>query len=456
MPIVHSISGLRATQNDGLSPELINKYISAFSKILPNGPVVVGRDGRQSGKWIEDIVLNTFTNSGREVRLLNVVPTPTVQLMVEHSDAIGGIVITASHNPSEWNGLKFIGGNGVFLDEQWNRKLWNEVDLISSYDALSKTNENKIYIDKAIEQHIDKILSLQIFTKTDILNTLRKKRFKIVVDAVNASGSRSIPMLLEKFGCEVIKLYCDESGIFPHTPEPLPENLKDLADAVKVYNADLGIAVDPDADRLVLIDDTGSSIGEENTIVLCTESVLEMKNLLTDFIDYNVVVNHSTTRRVEEIAEKYDAKVFRSPVGEINVVKKMKEVNAIIGGEGSGGVILPECHYGRDSLVGSALILTLIARRNISLSELVKELPHYDMLKTKKQFSGNIDSIIGNLIKEFPDGIPLKEDGIKINFPTKWVQLRASNTEPIVRLIAEAKSYLEAKELLNRAMKYLQ
>ena len=352
--------------------------------------------------------------------------------------------------------MKFIDGSGVFLNEEWNRKLWNEVDSFSTISSLPKSNENEIYIKNAIEQHIEKILSLPFFIKSDVLDSLRKKRFKIVVDAVNASGSRAIPILLEKLGCVVIKLYCDESGNFPHTPEPLPENLSELADAVKVNQADIGIAVDPDADRLVLIDETGSPVSEENTIVLCTESVLEMKHLLTEYSDFNVVVNHSTTRRVEDIAEKYGAKVFRSRVGEINVVNKMKEVNAIIGGEGSGGVILPACHYGRDSLVGTALILALLANWNASLSEIVNELPHYEMQKTKKQFSGSIDSIIDNLIKEFPDGKPLREDGIKINFPTQWVQLRASNTEPVVRIIAEGKTIEEVQNLIGRTLKYIE
>ena len=456
MPVVRSISGLRATLLDGLSEELIYKYTASFSKILPLGPIVVGRDGRQSGLWIEDLIWNTLIQSDRDIRLLGIVPTPTVQLMVEHSDAVGGIVITASHNPSEWNGLKFIDNKGIFLNEEWNRKLWNEVDSFSSIDSFPKSNENKSLIGNAIEQHIEKILSLPFFTKSDVLNTLKKKRLKIVVDAVNASGSRAIPLLLEKLGCEVIKLYCDESGVFPHTPEPLPENLTELAIAVVIHNADLGIAVDPDADRLVLIDETGSPICEENTIVLCTQSVLEMKHLFTNFSDYNVVVNHSTTQRVEDIAKKYGSKVFRSPVGEINVVNKMKEVNAIIGGEGSGGVILSSCHYGRDSLVGIALILTLLANRNVSLSELVSELPHYEMLKTKMQFRGSIKSIIENLIKEFPDGKPLREDGIKISFQDKWVQLRASNTEPFVRVIAEAKSKEEAQNLIDRALNYIE
>ncbi|MBI5324426.1 MAG: phosphoglucosamine mutase [Ignavibacteriae bacterium] len=455
MPVIRSISGLRATLNDGLDEELIYKYTYAFSKILHPGAIVIGRDGRPSGLWIENIVRKTLQEAGREVHLLGVVPTPTVQLMVEHSDATGGIIITASHNPSEWNGLKFIDDSGVFLNSEWNRILWDEVDSIKTINSIKVEDKSDIIYGNAIENHIDRILTLPFLAEPVIFEKLEQRNLKVVVDAVNSSGSKAIPMLLEKLGCNVIKLYCDESGIFPHTPEPLPENLTGLAEAVKVNNADIGIAVDPDADRLVLIDETGNPIGEENTIVLSVESALEMRHSFHGYSDFNVVVNHSTTRRVEDIADKYGTKVFRSPVGEINVVNKMKEVKALIGGEGSGGVILPACHYGRDSLVGTALILSLIASKNTTLSGLVKQLPYYEMKKSKKQFSGSIDTIINKLIMEFHDGVPLREDGIKINFKDKWVHLRASNTEPIVRVIAEAKSNTEVNELIERSMKYI-
>ncbi|MCK5741454.1 MAG: phosphoglucosamine mutase, partial [Chlorobi bacterium] len=302
------------------------------------------------------------------------------------------------------------------------------------------------------DQHIEAIINSPIFSESDTIAKLKDRKLKIVVDAVNASGSIVVPTLLRKLGCEVIELFCDASGIFPHTPEPLPINLTELAAAVKEHKADLGIAVDPDADRLVLIDENGVPIGEELTITLAAEAALSSKDALGKY-DAVVTVNYSTTRTVEDIAAKYGAVVKRSAVGEINVVRKMKEVNALVGGEGSGGVILPACHYGRDSLVGCALILHLLAQRDSSLSEICADLPKYAMLKLKRQFSGQLDELIDQVIEAFPDGKATRDDGIKIDFEKSWVQLRASNTEPIVRIIAEAPTKKEAKELAEVVIK---
>lgn len=454
MPIINSISGLRATLGDSLLPNLISNYVAAFDKVLPKGTVVVGRDGRPSGEWIEKIVLATFSACRRDTIAIGIVPTPTVQLSVETNDnAVGGISITASHNPEQWNGLKFINKEGVFCDLIENLKI---SDAIKFGDFnFSKTQEfGKTIIDNsAIDKHIQKVLDIPLL-KNGTIEKIISKKYKVVVDAVNASGSVAIPKLLKKMGCEVIEMFCDGSGKFPHTPEPIPKNLSRLAEEVKKQNADLGIAVDPDADRLVLIDDTAKPIGEEKTIVLAIESVLNNMNLfLTNDFEAKVVVNQSTSKMVDDIASKYSVEVERSSVGEINVVKTMKKRKAIIGGEGSGGVILPHCHYGRDSLVGTALILSLMALRSMTLSELSDSLPKYFIFKKKCVFKGDWNNLQSKLIKFFPNGKAIKSDGIKIIFTKSWFQVRASNTEPIVRILAEDVDEKEAKRLVNQVMK---
>jgi len=442
MPLIRSISGLRATIDDFLTEELIVNYSKAFDAILSPGPIVVGRDGRPSGEWIEKLIAGTLAGCGRDVRIIGIVPTPTVQLMVEDSDAAGGIAITASHNPTEWNGLKFIGSDGVFLDESKNRELWEVLDS-RNFSESERTGEI-LEVDNALDIHIDKILKLKYISNNII--AIISSSMKIVVDAVNASGSLIVPKLLSRLGNEVIQLFCDGSGIFPHTPEPIPENLSLLGEAVLRHKADFGIAVDPDADRLVIVGCDGKPIGEELTISIAVEAVLSSAG----HNDAAVVVNLSTTRLVHDIAEKYGAKFYRSPVGEINVVNKMRELKACIGGEGSGGVILPECHYGRDSLVGIALLISLLAVRKTSISEIIDEFPKYEIVKTKKEFTGAITDLIKKIVPHFSDANVNLEDGIRFDFPKSWVQLRESNTEPIIRIIAEAPSHDEAKELINR------
>lgn len=453
MPFIRSISGLRATLGDSLYPDIITGYITAFSSYCSKGTIIIGRDGRPSGYWIEKIIVGTLLALGREVKVLGVVPTPTIQLMVEHSEAVGGIAITASHNPEQWNGMKFINANGVFLDAEENKKMWDFYDNCKIQYNYSSIIPEIHYDYMAVNKHIDNILKIPALKQHSILKSIRKKKYKVVIDAVNASGSIAIPQLLEELGCEIIPLFCDGSGIFPHIPEPLPQNLGLLSEKVKELHADLGIAVDPDADRLVLIDETGNPIGEEKTIVL---SVLSILSSLENTDSKSVVVNYSTTRMVQDIAESYNTKLYRSPVGEINVVKKMKETNAVIGGEGSGGVILPDCHYGRDSLVGTALILSLMTKSNKKLSELSNELPKYEMLKYKKEFTGNINNIIDTIKKLFPDSIATCDDGIRIDFDDSWVQLRASNTEPIVRIISEAPTKKLAEELAKKVLNIIE
>lgn len=421
---------------DSLSDEVINKYITAFSHVSRSGKIIVGRDGRPSGIDIEKKVIEQLNTCGRDVVSIGMAPTPTVQLLVEKLQAAGGIAITASHNPSEWNGMKFVNSGGVFFDASENESLWQEVDSGSEVIKNAKRGAVQAPID-ALQIHIDSILGLPFFQSGNLLYEIQHKNYKVVVDSVNSSGSVFVPYLLKKLGCEVIELFCDGTGLFPHTPEPLPENLTQLAAAVAHHKADIGIAVDPDADRLVLIDENGNAIGEELTIVLAVESILMSFDNYNDKYNKSVVVNHSTTRLVEDIAEKFIATVHRSSVGEINVVKLMKQTNAVIGGEGSGGVILPACHYGRDSLVGIALLLKLLAQKNTTLSSICADYPIYKMRKIRVPFEGSLDNLIQSVAEQFPDSQYNFDDGVKIINQKSWVQLRKSNTEPIIRIIAE-------------------
>lgn len=441
MPIIRSISGLRATISDGcLSTELITDYIFALTNCIPISQIVIGRDGRPSGKWIEDAIIKLLTSLGWDVCSLGIVPTPTVQLITENNKAACGIVITASHNPADWNGLKFINQKGVFFDENENTQLWQFLDNKVSPKKIANNIGKIEFVTNAIDYHINKIIELPIFEK------MKHNSLLATVDAVNSSGSVAVVQLLEKLGCSINPLYCNETGEFPHTPEPLPENLGDLCEAVRESNSEIGIAVDPDADRLVLIDEQGNPIGEENTIVLTVLSVLEHS---TNPSEISIVVNHSTTQSVEEIATKYGAKVYRSAVGEINVVKKMQSIDAIIGGEGSGGVIYAPLHYGRDSLIGITLVLGLMRKLNKKISELKQSIPLNVMVKTKMPFTGDFAQLSEKIRLEYKDIEMNTEDGIKMIFENSWVQIRKSNTEPIIRIIAEAKTRKIAEDLIK-------
>lgn len=450
MTLIRSISGLRGITETSLTPKVVNDYTLAFAQFCKQGKIIIGRDGRQSGKWIEEIVSKALLDSGLDVELLGIVPTPTVQLCVEKSDAIGGIAITASHNPSEWNGLKFINKDGIFLNQHENEILWKYLDN-KKFETKIKKHKSKIYIDEnAKQKHIDAIFNIPLFTNSENVSKIKQRKLKVVVDAVNASGSEIIPSLLKEFGCQVIKLFCDGNGDFPHTPEPLPQNLTQLSEVVKKNEADIGIAVDPDADRLVLVDENGVCIGEEKTICIAIESVLSSFLNFEGVYSKSIVVNQSTTALVEYIASKNNAVVYRSPVGEINVVQKMKQTNSIIGGEGSGGVILPVCHFGRDSLVGIALLLSLLALNKLTLSQIANSYPKYYMVKEKFYSSINLHFLLEKIKKLFPYSRIILEDGIKIIDDNSWIQLRSSNTEPIIRIIAESISEQEAKEYIKK------
>ncbi len=451
MSFVRSISGLRGTLGDSLTPEIIVRYVSAFAEYTGFAPIVVGHDGRPSGEWIQQIAVGTLVACGVEVRTLGMAPTPTVQMATEKSDAIGGISITASHNPIEWNGLKFLNSDGVFLGPEECEEFFQIVDRDRHSYANHLSIGKIVQATDLVAGHIAAVLELPFLNKAD----LKARGFRVVVDAVHASGSFMVPELLEALGCDVIRLFCDGSGQFPHTPEPLPQNLGLLCDAVREHSADVGIAVDPDADRLVLIDERGEPFGEEYTITQATDFILSWnRDQNTDSNNaQTVVVNLSTTRAVEDVAARYDGQVVRTAVGEINVVNGMKESGATIGGEGSGGVILADLHYGRDSLVGVAITLANMLKHRGTLSELRAGLPSYEIVKLKTDLPENESpsQVIERIRGKAPSHARLNTvDGLRIDFERSWVHLRASNTEPIMRIIAEAPTPKEAEELAGQ------
>ncbi len=442
--LVRSISGLRATLGDDLTAELVARYTAAFASICRGGPVVVGRDGRVGGEGIESVVLGTLATCGLDAWRLGVVPTPTVGLVTEHSEAVGGISITASHNPAAWNGLKFLGPDGVFLGPDECAVLFERVDGGTSGSALYDRQGRIVERGDVLRDHVDRTLRLPFVDREKIA----ERGLRVVVDAVNASGSTVVPLLLEELGCEVIRLHCDGSGVFPHTPEPLPENLGGLAAAVAAEKADLGIAVDPDADRLVLIDNQGNPIGEEYTVTIAADFLLPRASELGG--DRSVTVNLSTTRAVDDVAERHGASVTRTPVGEINVVEGMRRAGSVVGGEGSGGVIVPALHYGRDALVGVAVTLAALAERGVSLAELRADLPDYTIVKWKVEL--NDRSEVQPRLERLKESLGRRgsmdeSDGIRIDFEHSWVHIRPSNTEPILRIIAEAPDRKQAEEL---------
>lgn len=434
-----SISGIRGIVGNGLDPEVIVKYVNAYAEFVRSGKVVIGRDARITGEMVNQIVSGTLLSNGIDVVDIGICPTPTVQFNVKKLNANGGIAISASHNPNEWNALKLLNKTGQFLSPEEFNQMQSFLDTNKTnyklWDKIGKRTEYK----QGIQNHVDAIFDLGLI----YIDEIRKRRFKVLLDCVNGAGAYMLPQFIKEFGCEVIEMNCEQTGIFPRKPEPLPENLVETMKKVKDSNADLGIVVDPDVDRLVLITDKGEPFSEENTIVQVVKFVLSRKK-------GEVVVNLSTTRGVDDVAAEYDCKVFRSPVGEANVVKKMKEVNAVIGGEGSGGVIFPELHYGRDALVGIALTLQHLTDYGKSISNLKNDLPQYSISKKKIELTTDPDIIIQKLTDKFSNQNINTDDGLRIDFDNHWVHFRKSNTEPIIRIITEAKSKQEAEKLSEK------
>lgn len=447
-PII-SFSGIRGIFGESLTPENIITYSGAFAKYINQGRIVIGRDGRFGGDVIERLVESVLLMSGCEIINLGMVPTPTIALAVDKLKADGGISITASHNPQEWNGMKFINSKGIFLNSDENGELLKLTEINNrNYVGWDKIRQVEYY-PEFIDFHINKVLNI----KSICVNKIKRRKFKVVVDCVNASGSYIIPKLLAKLGCKVIKIDCDGSGIFNRKPEPVPENLKCTFRAVKKNKADLGIVVDPDADRLVLITEEGKPFGEEYTIVTAVNHVFNNLPLNKRI----AVVNLSTTRAVDEVVNKYHGKLYRSPVGEVNVINKVAECKAVIGGEGSGGVILPEVHNGRDSLVGIALVLSELAEFGGKVSKYKEQLPEYHILKTKFDLNElNPDGILNHFREKYKDFSKNEEDGLRIDLEDSWMNFRKSNTEPIIRIITEAKTKKQTKELQAKVLKEME
>lgn len=441
-----SISGIRGEIGSSFMPETIVKYTAAFAKYLDGGKVILGRDSRVSGSFVTEIVKGVLMASGCEVIEIGIVPTPTVQLEIEHHQAVGGIAITASHNPIQWNGLKFMGSDGRFLNPEQAAKVYAMADRAESaykeWSGLGGTIED----DGAIQRHIQKVKAISYLD----LQAIRKRKFKVVIDTVNGAGGLIIPVLLQEFGCQIVAINQETSGKFAHTPEPLPENLAQLSEAVRENKADLGFAVDPDVDRCAIVDETGKPIGEEYTLAIATKLVFSNKM-------GRMAVNMSTSRASEDISNYYNCMFVRSKVGEINVAEKMKEIDALIGGEGNGGVILPEVHLGRDAPVAVAMTLQMLLEFGSSLSALKASLPQYHMVKMKANLEGlEPDKVLAKMAEKYKEHPLNTLDGVKIDFEDSWVHLRKSNTEPIVRVIAEAPSEKEARELAERFMTELQ
>jgi len=431
-----SVSGIRGIVGNGIDPNTIVKYASAYADFCGKGKIVIGSDGRISGEMVKHSLIGTLTAKGNDVIDIGICPTPTVLYNVTKLGAVGGIQISASHNPNEWNALKLLNSKGEFMTPEENKQMLSTLETSNkSFVAWNKLGKLTEY-SEGLKNHIEDVFKLELIDK----ELIRSKKFKVVVDCVNGAGSYVMPGFLIELGCEIIQLDCEKSGIFPRLPEPIPGNLTKTMQTVKDNNADLAIVVDPDVDRLVLITDKGEPFIEENTITLAAKFVLSKTK-------GNVVVNLSTTRAVDDVASSEDCKVFRSPVGEANVVKLMKEKDAVIGGEGSGGVIYPALHYGRDALVGTVLTLQYLAETGKKLSEVKNELPQYFIAK-KKIVLGNVnpDEVVKKLSEKYSDQNINTDDGLRIDFEDHWVHFRKSNTEPIIRCIAEAST----EELANK------
>lgn len=408
--------------------------------------VVIGRDGRISGKIVAQLAINTLLSLGIDVLDLGHSTTPTVEMLVPYENAGGGIILTASHNPKEWNALKLLNEKGEFISKAEGEHILklaaDKAFSFAQIDDIGSLEKRK----NAFDFHINEILKLPYLN----LDLIQSKKFNVVVDCINSTGALALPPLLDKLHCTYTLLNKEVTGEFAHNPEPVPANLESLASAVKAHNADMGIAVDPDVDRLVFVCEDGSMFSEEYTIVAISEFILKHK-------PGNTVSNLSSTRALADITTKSGHQYYASAVGEVNVVEKMKAVNAVIGGEGNGGVILPDLHYGRDALVGIALMFNHLAEENVSMSQLKKSYPSYEIIKTKVQLNPttDIEAILKTVKNAYLEERLNEEDGIKIDFTDGWVHLRKSNTEPIIRIIAEAQTRQEAQDLIDQIQKLI-
>ena len=454
MSLIKSISGIRGTiggqVNDNLTPVDTVKFAAAYGSWLikrnnnsKNLTVVIGRDARISGKMVSSLVANTLVGMGINVLDLGLSTTPTVEVAVPLEKANGGIILTASHNPKQWNALKLLNEKGEFLDANNGQSILDAAEsdnyTFAEVDDLGTYTKEEEYMNK----HIEEVLKLDLVD----VEAIKGANFKVVVDAVNSTGGIVIPDLLEKLGVDCVQLYCEPNGQFPHNPEPLPAHLIDISELVVKEKADLGIVVDPDVDRLAIVCEDGSMFGEEYTLVACADYVLGQTS-------GNTVSNLSSSRALRDITGKHGGTYQASAVGEVNVVQLMKDNNAIIGGEGNGGIIYPASHYGRDSLVGVALFLTHLAKLKVSCRALRDSYPSYYMSKNKIQLTPelDVDAILKTVANNYKNEEVNTIDGVKIDFDNEWIHLRKSNTEPIIRVYTESTSQDNADALAKRIM----
>ena len=444
-----SVSGIRGRVGEALTPEVVATYAAAFGAWAlrghPGRPVVVGRDSRVSGPMFHRVVIGALQSVGVNVVDIGLTTTPTCQLAVEPHHAAGGIMISASHNPVEWNALKFIASSGLFLDAAEGSEMRALADRgipRATWDRLGSVESDNL----AAQRHLERVLAIPYLD----VAAIRARHFRVALDCVRGAGSVIVPALLERLGCTVSAIHTEPDGRFPHEPEPVAQNLRDLERLVRDAGADVGIAVDPDVDRLALVSEQGKAIGEDYTLALASMLVLRHRR-------GPVVTNLSTSLVVEDAVTRGGSTLSRAPVGEINVAMKMRDVRAVVGGEGNGGVILPEVHLGRDAPVGIALVLQLLAETGKTISALTAELPRYAIVKDKlDRPDASLESVYGALREAFGDAIADTQDGLRLAWKDRWLHVRPSGTEPIVRVIAEAPSEREAQQLVGRARSLLE
>lgn len=441
--LMTGIAGIRGVVGDGLSPDVVARYGAAFGTYLKGGKVVVGGDTRPSRHMVRSALFSGLISTGCEVVDLGLATTPTIELMVEHLEASGGICVTASHNPTGWNAMKFLDGRGRFLGPDEGAEL-NRIFENGAFEYVDSHHLGKVvpYEGGGIEHHIRKILEDPLMD----VSSIRRRQFRIAVDAINSVGNLIMPNLLHELGCDVRKIHGELNGEFVREAEPLPQNLGDLCNLVNNEGMDIGLALDPDGDRLALVDEQGQAIGEELTLALAVKRVLSLK-------PGPVVCNLSTTRAIEDIANQFGVPCYRTPVGEAHVAAEMDRVDSMIGGEGNGGVMLATVHANRDAMVGTALVLSLMADAGEPLSVIVSRLPHYVMLKRKAPSKGlDMEQIRGRIRQSFGERAAYDErDGIRVDLEEGWVHVRLSNTEPIVRIFSEAKTRDVAQQLADQA-----
>ena len=459
MELIRSISGIRGIIGKNFNPSIAASYAESFCHIqslynTDSKPIIISRDTRNQGDEISDAIKESLTSLGLDIYDIGIAPTPVIQHLVNKLKCGAGIMITASHNPEEWNGLKFIDSDGCFIESEKNQKLFTHYDKILGSDnketeTLAPIKNKKGSItDKtyAIDSFIDDLFSMQFIN----IEQIKSKKFKVVIDAINGANYQLLPNILNQLNCEVIPLFCDNSGKFERNPEPIAKNLDILSKKVIQHNADIGLACDPDGDRLSIVDEKGTPIGEEATLVLCSDDYYNETKSKTPLI-----TNLSSTMALDYIAKKHNVKIFRSPVGEANVIKLMKEKKSLIGGEGNGGVIMKDFHLGRDSLIATMMILNKLSKGDkFSLSESIKDVPKYYMVKSKIPIPVNINlkKLYDFLIKEYPEVIFDTQDGLKLIWNNKWVHIRSSNTEPIIRIIGEALTPNKINHLIEKTI----